>query len=103
MNMGFSGRALSPPQQRYRHIVDIGAGGAGADQTVHRRQGVVGVIAGKDVVDGQSRPPGIRSRVSPSTKPPAASVGPSVPSEPRENTTVSVIPAMPGAAARASS
>ena len=51
------------------------------------------------------RRPSARSfySVSPSTRPPAASVGPSVPSEPKEKTAVSFRPEMPGAAASASS
>ena len=34
----------SGAQQRHRHIVHVGAGGAGDQQPVHRFQGVVGVV-----------------------------------------------------------
>ena len=34
-------------QQKHRYIVHIGAGGAGDEQAVHRREGVVGVVLGQ--------------------------------------------------------
>ena len=45
---------LIPPDQHHGYVVDVGAGGAGHQQAVHRPKGVVGVVILQGRVDGDA-------------------------------------------------
>ncbi len=40
-----------PPQKGYGHVVDVGAGGAGHDETAHLLESMVGVVVLEHAVD----------------------------------------------------
>ena len=88
--------------EHHRHVVYVGAGGTGADEAAHPVQGVVGVVLRQNLVNGEARRLQAVFRASVHQSP-AASVGPSVPSEPTENTATPVNPSIFSAAASASS
>lgn len=43
-------------QQSHAQVIDIGAGGAGKDQPVHARKGVIGIVLRQDLRNGKALP-----------------------------------------------